>query len=239
MRHRSATRLCVLAGGLLASVGTWSSTLRAEPSLGEPASGAATAQGATAAGVVEPAVAPSLVATEPAPALRSRRAVGVIVDLLPIVLSATAGEVGLSGQVWLGIDHLRLRLVGARIAVPNGIAASDGFEDQVLIAAAGIVDYTFGSHFDGWWVGAGIEYWDGTMSIAASPGSTASWQAVMATFGGGYIFRFGSSVHFCLEPWAGLHLRMTPAELNFDDQAYTPQRVTATASLKLGVFVDL
>jgi len=61
----------------------------------------------------------------------------------------------------------------------------------------------------------------------------------MGTFGGGYIFRFGSSVHFCLQPWAGLHLRMTPAELTFEGATYTPQRVTATASLELGVFFDL
>jgi hypothetical protein len=190
------------------------------------------------AGAGEAATEP--VAAQAAPNMvRSRRAFGVAVDLLPIVLSAAAGEVGLSGQIWAGFDHFRLRLVGARIAVPNGIAAKNGFEDQDLLVAAAVVDYVFGPHFDGWWVGGGLEYWHSTMSIAASPGSTASWEALMATLGGGYIFRWGSSVHFYLEPWAGLHLRMTPARLSFNGETYSPQRVQAEASLKLGVFFDL
>jgi hypothetical protein len=254
MTHRCATRLCFLAGCQLVGVAAWPRGLHAEPSGAASApdvlatSGTVAAEpGSLVAGepvagtplVAEPVAGQAHVEEAAAPAPRSRRAVGAIVDLFPIVLSATAGEVGLSGQLWLGIDHVRLRLVGARIAVPNGIAANDGFEDQLLLVAAGIVDYTFGSHFDGWWLGAGVEYWDGTMSIVESPGSTASWQALMTTFGGGYIFRFGKSVHFCLEPWAGLHLRMTPAKLTFDDEAYTPQRVSATVSLKLGVFIDL
>jgi hypothetical protein len=184
-------------------------------------------------------VATEPVATEPAQSGSSRRAFGVAVDLLPIVLSAAAGEVGLSGQIWAGVDHFRFRLAGARIAVPNGIAAKNGFEDQTLLVAAGIVDYTFGPHFDGWWVGFGLEYWDSTMAIAASPGTTAAWEALMATFGGGYIFRFGRSVHFYLEPWGGLHLRMTPARLSYNGETYTPQRVQAEVSLKLGVFFDL
>jgi len=257
MMHRYATLLCLLAGA-----GTWSGGLRAQPSSAgttpgnasggvavepgssveatEPvATGAAVAEPLAASAVEEAAVAEPVAAEPAAESGSSRRALGVGVDLLPIVLSATAGEVGLSAQLWAGFDHFRFRLVGARIAVPNGIAADNGFEDQVIGAVAGIVDYTFGPHFDGWWVGAGLEYWNSTMSIAASPGSTASWEALMATFGGGYIFQWGSSVHFYLEPWAGLHLRMTPARLSFGGETYTPQRVQANASVKLGVFFDL
>jgi hypothetical protein len=241
---------CATLRGLLAVAGTWSGGLRAEPSNAAPAPVEASVAGGEATVPASPAAATEVAAAEPAAAepmaaepppasSSSRRAFGVAVDLLPIVLSATAGEVGLSGQLWAGYDHFRFRLVGARIAVPNGIAAENGFEDQVIGAVAGIVDYTFGSHFDGWWVGAGLEYWNSTMSIASSPGATASWEALMATFGGGYIFRWGRSVHFYLEPWAGLHLRMTPAHLGFEGETYTPQRVQANASVKLGVFFDL
>jgi len=252
MLHRYATLLCLLAGA-----GTWSGGLRAQPSsagsapdaasagAAEPArpvvatEAAAAEPSATEAAVAEPVVGEAVAAEPASESARSRRALGVGVDLLPIVLSATAGEVGLSAQVWAGFDHFRFRLVGARIAVPNGIAADNGFEDQVIGAVAGLVDYTFGPHFDGWWVGAGLEYWNSTMSIAASPGSTASWEALMATFGGGYMFQWGSSVHFYVEPWAGLHLRMTPARLSFNGETYTPQRVQVSASVKLGVFFDL
>ena len=39
-------------------------------------------------------------ALEQAPADATRHAVGVTVDLLPPVMSAMAGELGLSGQLW-------------------------------------------------------------------------------------------------------------------------------------------
>jgi len=37
-------------------------------------------------------------------------------DLLLIALSASAGQLGASGQIWAGLGHTRLRLVAARIA---------------------------------------------------------------------------------------------------------------------------
>ena len=49
-------------------------------------------------------------------------ALGFNVDLLPTALSAANGKAGYAPQVWLGIDHVRLRVVhsgGDRTAALN------------------------------------------------------------------------------------------------------------------------
>ncbi|HEU4580382.1 MAG TPA: hypothetical protein VFS67_19130 [Polyangiaceae bacterium] len=176
-----------------------------------------------------------------APAPRPRRAIGFTIDLLPIVLSASVGELGLSGQIWFGFEHIRLRLVGARLALPDWVGAEDGFEDQQLIAAATIVDYVFGEHFDSWWVGGGFEYWHSSIGHEDVAGRRVSWDAAIATVGGGYIWRAlgNDDVSFYVEPWAAAHLRVTPASPELDGHTYTPSRINGELSLKIGVFFDL
>jgi len=171
----------------------------------------------------------------------SHRAVGLTVDLLPIVLSATAGQGGLSGQVWAGFDHVRLRLVGARLALPNWLAAKDGFEDQTTLAVAAIADYVFGDHFDRWWIGAGLEWWHNSIGQQDVPGRRVAWDAGVATMGGGYIWPLlgDRDVHFYLEPWGAAHVRWSAASPTLEGRTYAPPRVNAELSLKLGVFFDL
>ena len=190
-----------------------------------------------------PALAESRSDASAAPASPAppRRALGFTIDLLPILLSASVGEVGLSGQIWFGFDHIRLRLVGARMALPDWVGAQDGFEDQELISTAAVIDYVFGDHFDGWWVGAGFEYWHSSIGHEDVPGRRVAWDAGVATVGGGYIWRalFNDDVSFYVEPWAAAHLRVTPASPELDGRAYTPSRVNGEVSLKIGVFFDL
>ena len=180
-------------------------------------------------------------AAAPATAEGSRRAIGFTLDLLPIALSASVGEVGLSGQIWLGFNHIRLRLVGARLALPDWVGAQDGFEDQTLFSGAAIVDYVFGERFDRWWVGGGFEYWHSSIGHEDVPGRRVAWDAGVATAGGGYIWRAlgNDDVSFYLEPWAAAHLRLTPASPELDGHSYTPARLNAEVSLKLGVFFEL
>src|SRR6476620_8963331 len=163
---------------------------------------------------------------EGAPA-RPRRAIGFTIDLLPILLSASVGELGLSGQIWLGFDHIRVRLVGAHMALPDWVGAKDGFQDQKLSSAAAIVDYVFGDHFDHWWGGGGFEYWHSSIGHEDVPGRRVSWDSVVATVGGGYIWRAlaNDDVSFYVEPWAAGHLRVTPASPDLDGYTYTPSRV--------------
>lgn len=204
------------------------STLAALPA---PAQAATPAAATAATGEAAPEVPPA----------RPRRAIGFTLDLLPIVLSASVGELGLSGQIWLGFDHIRLRLVGAHMALPDWVGAKDGFEDQTLTSAAAIVDYVFGDHFDGWWVGGGFEYWHSSIGHEDVPGRRVAWDAAVATAGGGYIWRAlaNDDVSFYVEPWAAAHLRITPASPELDGHRYTPSRVNGEVSLKLGVFFDL
>jgi hypothetical protein len=180
-------------------------------------------------------------AAPPAPLERPRRALGFTIDLLPMLLSATVGELGLSGQIWLGFDPIRLRLVGASMARPDWVGAKDGFEDQELISAAAIVDYVFGDHFDGCWVGGGFEYWHSSIGHEDVPGRRVAWDAGITTLGGGYIWRALATddVSFYVEPWAAGHLRVTPASPELDGHTDTPSRVNGELSLKIGVFFDL
>lgn len=39
----------------------------------------------------------------------------------------------------MGVDHVRLRLVGARIAFPDWLAGKDGFQDQRTLVGALLV----------------------------------------------------------------------------------------------------
>ena len=171
-----------------------------------------------------------------APAPR-RLALGFAIDLLPTVLSATAGQFGMSGQIWVGIDHVRLRLVGAQIADPNWLAADQGFRDRESTVLAFLVDYVFGPHFDRWWVGTGFELWENSIVNVNAPGEQANWSNVVWTLGGGYIFRFRRN--FYVEPWAAGHVVMNDPDVTLGGQTYHSTRVLAEVSLKLGWFLDL
>lgn len=172
---------------------------------------------------------------------RRPRAVGITIDVLPIALSASAGDVGASGQLWFGIDHLRFRVVGARISFPNWLSAKDGFEDQRTLVGAALVDYVFGNHFDKWWIGTGVEGWHNTIghqSIpGAMPGERASWNTLIWTAGGGYIFPIVGN--FYLEPWGAGHVALTSERPTIGSRTFQPQRVTGEVSLKAGYFFDL
>src|ERR1041385_2702238 len=100
--------------------------------------------------------------TEHAPCAECARrmALGFNVDLFPTVISAVNGKLGYAPQVWIGIDRVRVRFVGAHLEAPDAFAfADEGFENPTTTAFAAIIDYTFGPHFDGPWIGSGFEIW--------------------------------------------------------------------------------
>ncbi len=69
--------------------------------------------------------------------------------------SAANGKLGYA-LVWLGVGHARIRFVSAHLEVPDAFAfAPKGFRDPTTTAFATIIDFTFGAHFDGFWVGSG------------------------------------------------------------------------------------
>src|SRR4051812_20285796 len=164
-------------------------------------------------------------------------AVGANVDLFPTVISAANGKLGYAPQIWLGIEPVRLRLVGAHLEPPDALAFADsGFVHPTTTALATIIDYTFGPHFDGFWIGSGFELWLQSIEHDGVAG-TARWTSAVFTVGGGYIWRFAGN--FFLDPWLAAHATMNPVTVTLGSYAYKPPAVVADASLKIGWFADL
>ena len=171
-------------------------------------------------------------------AVRSPRlALGFNVDLLPTVLSAAGGRLGYAPQVWFGIEHVRLRLVGAHLEPPDAFAfAPSGFHHPTTTALATIIDYTFGPRFDGPWIGSGFELWQNTIEHDGAQG-TARWESTVFTVGGGYIWRVAGD--FFLDPWAGAHVVLNPQTIQLGAFAYKPFPLQGEVSLKIGWFTPI
>jgi hypothetical protein len=80
-----------------------------------------------------------------------RFALGYNLDLFPTVISASAGHFGIAAQAWAGIDHVKVRIVGARMAFPDSTIGNSAFSGYELSVAAVIMDYVFGEGFSGFW----------------------------------------------------------------------------------------
>lgn len=171
-----------------------------------------------------------------APAARPM-AIGVQLDLFPTVVSAINGRLGYAPQVWLGIDHARVRLIGAHFEPPDALAfADEGFENPTTTAFAVTIDYTFGEHFDGFWIGGGFELWQRTIEHR-DVAQTATWSSTVATIGGGYIWRFAGN--FFLDPWLGVHATLNPETVLLGPYEYEPTPIIASGSVKVGWFAEL
>jgi hypothetical protein len=180
-----------------------------------------------------PAVAVAADAARSAP---DRVALGLEVDLLPTVLSAADGQLGVGGNLGVGYDRLRLRAVGTQVYFPPGSLTPTGFQDRELTVAAGIVDYFFSPGFEGPWLGAGFEYWWNTIGSPSGP-ATASWSSGVFTLGGGYVWKVWGNLY--LNPWFAGHLLLSRPEVTLDGATWTPAPLSAEVSLKIGWFLWL
>lgn len=163
-------------------------------------------------------------------------ALGVQLDLFPTIASAAAGEVGYAPQLWLGIDHVRVRFVAAHMELPGAMAFQDGFVRPTTTALALVFDYTFGDHFDRWWIGPGFELWQRSIGHEDSD-ETARFTSLVATLGAGYIFLLPRN--FYIDPWVGVHCVMNPHPVDVGGHEYDPFPLVANASVKIGWFKDL
>jgi hypothetical protein len=160
-----------------------------------------------------------------------RIALGLELDLLPTVVSAAAGEVGGGGNVWLGRDRLRLRLVGTRMVFPDGFQTPSGFKDRELIAVAAIVDVFLHRGFSGPWIGGGLEHWWNRVGSAAGP-DTADWRSYVVTAGGGWAWKFWRDLY--LNPWMAGHVLLSRPEVTLYGSTWKPGVATWEISLKVG-----
>jgi hypothetical protein len=163
----------------------------------------------------------------------ARVAMGFQFDLFPTVISAVNGRPGYAPQVWAGVKPVRLRLIGAHLEPPDALTFDDEVVDLEITVVAATIDYTFGRHFDGVWLGAGVESW--LEHAAAADGSGgADWSTHVFTAGGGYIWRFAGT--FYLDPWVGLHWKLNPQTRRIGSVDYASPPLQPTASVKVGWF---
>jgi hypothetical protein len=181
------------------------------------------------------ALALSVTALRAAVAKENPFAIGVTVDLLPYAMSAGSGHAGFSLQSWAGIDHMRIRFVGAKIYLPEWITRSDRFRNQTLTVNAAVIDYCFGDYFDGFWIGTGYELWHHEITHTTD-NTKLRWTSQVATIGGGYIFRFAGNAY--VEPWAAAHCITNNRTIKSGGDSFRPKRVSAEVSLKLGYIFD-
>ncbi len=171
------------------------------------------------------------------PPTKTPLALGFNLDLLPTALSAANGKLGYAPQVWLGIGHARVRLVGSHLEPPDAFAfAPSGFRNPTTTAFAAIIDYTFGPRWDKWWVGSGFEVWQSGIEHEGVSG-TARWSSTVFTLGAGYIWRFAGD--FFLDPWVGGHLVLNPQTVSLGAFHYDPFPLQGEMSLKIGWFTPI
>lgn len=171
------------------------------------------------------AVAGAARAQDPATSQSRGVTVGVEVDILPYILS------GYYGSVWAGRAPWRARAVVSRSTLPSFLV-QDGFEDHRVDVVAALVDHFFQPDFRGFWLGAGAEYWNNDVRNKAD-GQSASWNNLVATAGGGYVWKFHGN--FYLNPWGAGHLVIGgDTKIPVGAETYEPRRFTGEVSLKVG-----
>lgn len=151
--------------------------------------------------------------------------VGFELDALPFITG------GYYGSVWVGHKHIRYRAIITEITTP-AFFVEEGFTNNTINAYTAIVDYFFKPDFKKWWVGAGIEYWQGSIQSDVKI-STSEYENIIATAGTGYVWKFYKN--FYLNPWTALHLRVAgDKKVMVDSQEFNPPVVTPEVSLKIG-----
>ena len=166
----------------------------------------------------------------------ARRGAGFSADMFPTIVSASAGEPGFSFQGWAAFNHIKVRAIGGHMYLPPGLTGSGGFGNQELTVAAVIADYMFGDHFDGFWIGAGAEYWGNTISHEDT-GEEFRWNNYVLTLGGGHIWRIYGNLY--INPWAAVHYITNPREFDAAGDRFSQRKIQGSFSMKIGYFFDL
>jgi hypothetical protein len=152
------------------------------------------------------------------------------------VLSAIDGQFGGSGNIWVGLDRVRLRAVGGHFAFPSGFLMPTGFNSREVTVVAGIVDFFFFPKFSGPWIGSGLEYWWNNVGSPAGP-EKVTWNSGVFTLGGGFVWKFWENVY--LNPWLAGHLLLSRPEVTLYGATWKVAPFSFEVSLKIGGFIWL
>lgn len=151
--------------------------------------------------------------------------IGIEQDALPYLTG------GYFGAVWAGKGHVRGRALLARVHKSDFITP-DGFTNNRTTAYALLADYFLKEDWKGWWLGAGLVYWDNTIQSDRKL-TTAPYHNILLNGSLGYNWKFYR--HFYLSPWAGMSLRVGGAsKVTVDNQSFIPPLLNPEASVKLG-----
>ncbi len=163
--------------------------------------------------------------------LKSNKTIGVAIDLLPPVVSAMTNHFGYSAQLWYGYNKIRVRGVIAGFQMPNKLMGNSDFKDMRITATALIVDCFKDYNFKSFWLGAGFELWNSSIT-AKIDNRNHHWNNYVATVGGGYIYKVYKN--FYIEPWGALHGVLNDEKVSVGSKTFKPKKVQGEVSLKVG-----
>lgn len=151
--------------------------------------------------------------------------IGLEQDLLPYLTQ------GYFIGGWAGKDHVRVRALTAHVHKPEWITP-EGFTNNQVTAYALLGDYFLKDDWSGWWLGAGVVYWDSSIQ-RTSGGNTTFYENWMINGSLGYQWKFYKNFYLC--PWAGLHMLIGgQKDVTVDGASFTTPLFTPEASLKVG-----
>ncbi|MBN2598510.1 hypothetical protein [Labilibaculum sp.] len=163
--------------------------------------------------------------------VKIKQTIGIAIDLLPPIMSATTGNLGYSAQLWYGYRKFRVRGVIAGFQMPDKLMRNNDFKDLKTTAKALIFDCFKNNNFEGWWLGAGTEMWDNTISSKIDNRSYDFTNYVI-TAGSGYIIKLHKN--FYIEPWAALHYVLNNEKVSVGTTEYKTKKIQGEVSLKVG-----
>jgi len=163
--------------------------------------------------------------------LKTKQTVGVAIDLLPPIMSATTGNFGYSAQLWYGYKKFRVRGVIAGLTMPDKLMGNDDFTNLKTTATALIFDYFLKNNFRGWWFGAGVEMWDNTITSKID-NNKYCFNNYVATAGSGYILKVYKN--FYVEPWGAVHYILNNENVTVGSTEYKTKKFQGEISFKVG-----
>lgn len=126
---------------------------------------------------------------------------GLEVDALPYLFG------GYYASAWTGINNFRFRAIVTKINQPEFVT-KNGFEDLSTNAYTFLIDYfpwKEGKQYSGWWIGAGVEYWDNNVTYS-NENVSGDFDNYILTLGAGYVIKIWKN--FYVNPWGAFHLRV-------------------------------
>lgn len=166
--------------------------------------------------------------------LKIKQTIGIAIDLLPPIMSATTGHFGYSAQLWYGYKKFRVRGVIAGFQMPDKLMGNDDFKDLRTTATALIFDIFKKYNFKGLWLGAGVEMWNNRIT-SKMDNNNYYFKNYVATAGSGYIFKVYRN--FYVEPWGAVHYVMNNETVVVEDTEYKTKKFQWEVSLKIGWYL--